>query len=124
MTIQERLRAATQKLRTKFVPLCDMIPLMQEAADALDTLSNETRESQKDESDMLTIAYMHGSANAKDKIKALQKELKSARTLMCDVYKATTIFAGKTPCDVQSMISERTGNWFVCGEDRTDYNGK
>lgn len=35
-TIQERLRAACSTLRTKPVPLSVFIPLLQEAADALD----------------------------------------------------------------------------------------
>lgn len=119
MTVQERLRAATHKLRTKFVPLCDIIPLMQEAADELDTLINEKERFDQDESDMLTIAYMHGAGKAKeqqDHITALQKELKNARTLICNAYNAS-IPGGS----VQEFIETRTGNWFVFGQDRTDY---
>lgn len=63
MTTQDRLRAAIHKLRTTSMPLCDMIPLMQQAADELDLLTNEKAEYQKDESDMLMIAYLHGASS-------------------------------------------------------------
>lgn len=115
-SIQDRLRAAIMKLRTTSLPLCDMIPLMQEAADELDTLINEKEGYQEEESDMLLVAYMHGAEKAKSHIAALQKELKNARTLICDAYNASTPGGS-----VRGFIETRTGNWFAFGVDRTDY---
>ena len=68
MTIQERLRGNVQKLRTKFVPLCDMIPLMQEAADELDAILAASRYSADLASQALDT--VHEQADTIDRLKA------------------------------------------------------
>lgn len=41
MTLQERLRDATKRIRTTPVPIKDLIPLLQECADRLDAMQEE-----------------------------------------------------------------------------------
>ena len=65
MSIQDRLRAAVSKLRTTSMPIADLVPLLQQAADELDNLTNEKAEYEKDEADMLMIAYMHGASSCR-----------------------------------------------------------
>lgn len=46
MSLEQRLRDAVQKLRRTPMPISDIAPLLQEAADEIDRLKNESLDNQ------------------------------------------------------------------------------
>lgn len=76
MTKQSKaLRAACEKLRRSPMPLADMIPLMQQAADKIDDLEAELRRLDAIEAAARNLVQVKGRYHTEQAYKALQDAL-------------------------------------------------
>ncbi len=72
MTLQERLRHEAQTLRTKSMPLKHLIPLLQQAADALDAKQQERKpHTEADVHRILYFVHIDFLKEAEEKVRSV-----------------------------------------------------